>query len=123
MEAGVGDGIDVRHGADHRCGSIALSNADLRGGRVMTVLLPPNVKVHLALGYIDMRKGIDGLAMLVQSVLRQDPFSGHLFVFRGRTRANLIKIVFWDSNGLCLFTKRLEHGVFLWPPSIAPGET
>jgi transposase len=86
-------------------------------------LLPPGVKVHLALGYIDMRKGIDGLAMLVQSVLRQDPFSGHLFVFRGRTRANLIKIVFWDGSGLCLFTKRLEHGVFLWPPSIAPGET
>ena len=56
-------------------------------------LLPPNVKVHLALGYIDMRKGIDGLAMLVQGVLRQDPFTGHLFVFRGRTRANLIKIV------------------------------
>ena len=89
----------------------------------MTVLLPPNVKVHLALGYIDMRKGIDGLAMLVQGVLRQDPFSGHLFVFRGRTRANLIKVVFWDGTGLCLFTKRLEHGVFLWPPSIAPGET
>src|SRR5258708_7150331 len=80
-------------------------------------LLPPGVKVHLALGYIDMRKGIDGLAMLVQSVLRQDPFSGHLFVFRGRTRANLIKIIFWDGTGLCLFTKRLEHGVFLWPPS------
>ena len=48
-------------------------------------LLPPGVKVHLALGYTDMRKGIDGLAMLVQGVLRQDPFSGHLFVFRGRT--------------------------------------
>jgi transposase len=47
-------------------------------------LLPPGVKVHLALGYTDMRKGIDGLAMLVQGVLRQDPFSGHLFVFRGR---------------------------------------
>jgi transposase len=42
--------------------------------------------VHLALGYIDMRKGIDGLAMLVQEMLRQDPFTGHLFVFRGRTR-------------------------------------
>jgi transposase len=49
----------------------------------MTALLPPNVKVHLALGYIDMRKGIDGLAMLVQVVLRQDPSSGHLFVFPG----------------------------------------
>ena len=61
----------------------------------MTTLLPPNVKVHLALGFIDMRKGIDGLAMLVQGVLHQDPFTGHLFVFRGRTRANLIKILFW----------------------------
>ena len=87
----------------------------------MTALLPPGVKVHLALGYIDMRKGIDGLAMLVQGVLRQDPFTGHLFVFRGRTRANLIKIVFWDGTGLCLFTKRLEHGVFLWPPSVDAG--
>jgi len=86
-------------------------------------LLPPNVKVHLALGYIDMRKGIDGLAMLVQGVLRQDPFTGHLFVFRGRHRANLIKIIFWDGTGLCLFTKRLEHGVFLWPPSVEPSET
>jgi transposase len=99
----------------------ALCRARRCGGRVMT-LLPPGVKVHLALGYIDMRKGIDGLAMLVQSVLRQDPFSGHLFVFRGRTRANLIKIIFWDGTGLCLFTKRLEHGVFLWPPSVEPGE-
>ncbi len=86
-------------------------------------LLPPSVKVHLALGYVDMRKGIDGLAMLVQGVLRQDPFSGHLFVFRGRNRANLIKIVFWDGTGLCLFTKRLEHGVFLWPPNVELGET
>ena len=47
-------------------------------------LLPPNVKVHLAYGYTDMRKGMDGLALMVQEVLQQDPFSGHLFVFRGR---------------------------------------
>jgi transposase len=85
-------------------------------------LLPAGVKVHLAFGYTDMRKGIDGLAMLVQGVLRQDPFSGHLFVFRGR-KANLIKIVFWDGTGLCLFTKRLEHGVFLWPSNVEPGGT
>ena len=85
-------------------------------------LLPPGAKVHLALGYTDMRKGIDGLAMLVQGVLRRDPFSGHLFVFRGR-KANLIKIVFWDGTGFCLFTKRLEHGVFLWPPNVEAGET
>ena len=89
----------------------------------MTALLSPGGKVHLALGYIDMRKGLDGLAMLVQSVLQQDPFTGHLFVFRGRTRANLIEIIFWDGTGLCLFTKRLEHGVFLWPPSVDAGET
>jgi transposase len=84
--------------------------------------LPPNVKVHLAYGYTDMRKGMDGLALLVQEVLQQDPFSGHLFVFRGR-KANLIKIVFWDGTGLCLFTKRLEHGVFLWPSNIELGRT
>jgi transposase len=85
-------------------------------------LLPPGVKAHLAFGYTDMRKGIDGLAMLVQGVLRQDLFSGHLFVFRGR-KANLIKIVFWDGTGLCPFTKRLGHGVFLWPSNIEPGGT
>ena len=85
-------------------------------------LLPAGVKVHLAFGYTDMRKGMDGLALLVQEVLQQDPFSGHLFVFRGR-KANLIKIVFWDGTGLCLFTKRLEQGVFLWPPTVEPGRT
>ena len=60
-------------------------------------LLPRGLKVHLALGYTDMRKGMDGLAMLVQAVLHQDPFSGHLFVFRGRN-ASLIKIVYWDGD-------------------------
>ena len=82
----------------------------------------PALTVHLAIDVIDMRKGLDGLAMLVQGVLRHDPFSGHLFVFRGR-RANLIKIVYWDGTGLCLFTKRLEHGVFLWPSNVEPGGT
>jgi transposase len=85
-------------------------------------LLPQGVKVHLALGYIDMRKGMDGLAMLVQGVLRQDPFSGHLFAFRGR-RANLIKIIYWDGSGLCLFTKRLEDGFFPWPGADEQGDT
>ncbi|WP_249167032.1 IS66 family insertion sequence element accessory protein TnpB [Bradyrhizobium sp. JYMT SZCCT0428] len=66
-----------------------------------------------------MRKGFDGLSMLVQGVLHQDPFTGHLFVFR----ANLIRIIYWDGTGFCLFTKRLEHGVFLWPPSVKPDET
>jgi transposase len=85
-------------------------------------LLPAGVKVHLAFGCTDMRKGIDGLAMLVQGMLRQDPFSGHLFLFRGR-KANLIKIVFWDGTGLCLFTKRLEQGRFQWPATCETGGT
>lgn len=75
-------------------------------------MLPAGVKVHLAYGHIDMRRGMDGLFVLVQEVLHQDPFSGHLFVFRGR-KPDLIKIVYWDGTGMCLFTKRLEHGVFL----------
>ena len=75
---------------------------------------PSGVKVHIACGVTDMRKGIDGLATLVQEVLLHDPFSGHLFAFRGG-RANLIKILYWDGTGLCLFTKRLEHRIFEWP--------
>lgn len=73
-----------------------------------------SVRIHIAAGVTDMRKGMDGLAMLVEGVLKEDPFSGHLFAFRGR-KANLIKIVFWDGNGLCLFTKRLDQGGFIWP--------
>ena len=76
------------------------------------MLLPPGVKVHLAFGYTDMRKGIDGLAMLVQGVLRQNPFSGHLFVFRGR-KANLIKIVFWDGTG-CAYSPSGSSTVFFF---------
>jgi len=86
------------------------------------MLLPTGVRVHIALGVTDLRKGLDGLAMLVQGVLEQDPFSGHLFAFRGR-KANLIKIVFWDGTGLCLFSKRLEQGHFPWPGADEPGDT
>lgn len=73
--------------------------------------VPVGVRVHIAAGVTDLRKGLDGLAMLVQGVLRHDPFSGHLFAFRG-TRANLVKVLYWDGTGLCLFTKRLETGGF-----------
>jgi transposase len=61
-----------------------------------------------------MRKGFDGLATAAQDRLTQDPFSGHLFVFRGR-RGDLIKVLWWDGQGLCLFSKRLEKGRFVWP--------
>jgi transposase len=69
------------------------------------MIVPAGVKVHLALGYTDMRKGMDGLAMLVQDTLRKDAFSGHLFA----------KILFWDGNGLCLSIKRIDRGGFVWP--------
>ncbi|WP_340151239.1 IS66 family insertion sequence element accessory protein TnpB [uncultured Sneathiella sp.] len=84
------------------------------------MMLPSGVRVHIAVGVTDMRKGLDGLAMLVQGVLAEDPFSGHLFAFRGR-KANLIKIIYWDGNGLCLFTKRLDQGGFIWPQIDDPG--
>lgn len=85
------------------------------------MMLPAGVKVHIAAGATDMRKGMDGLAMLVEAVLREDPFSGHLFAFRGR-KTNLIKFVFRDGNGLCLFTKRLDPGGFVWPQAEDPGD-
>ena len=86
------------------------------------LIIPAGVKVHLALGYTDMRKGLDGLATLVQETLKQDPFSGHLFAFRGR-KASTMKVLFWDGNGLCMFTKRLNQGGFVWPRLIDPGGT
>jgi len=77
--------------------------------------LPAGTRVWLAAGATDMRKGFDGLAMAVQERLRQDPFSGHVFVFRGR-RGDLIKVLWWSGDGMCLFVKRLERGRFLVCP-------
>ena len=71
--------------------------------------VPTGVRVWLATGHTGMRKGFDGLALLVQGTLRRDPHSGHLFVFRGR-RGDLIKCLWHDGQGLCLFAKRLERG-------------
>jgi transposase len=82
-------------------------------------LLPSGARVWLATGHTDMRKGFDGLALIVQETLKRDPHSGHLFVFRGR-RGVLIKCLWWDGQGLCLFSKRLEKGRFIWP-SVAGG--
>jgi transposase len=76
--------------------------------------VPTGVRVWLATGHTDMRCGFPGLALKVQEVLRRDPLGGHLFVFRGR-RGDLIKVIWHDGDGACLFTKRLEKGRFIWP--------
>jgi transposase len=77
---------------------------------------PPGsgVKVYVAAGDTDMRKSIDGLSVLVAQALALDPLSGHLFVFRNRRR-NLVKVLYWDRNGFCLWQKRLEKHRFRWP--------
>ena len=82
--------------------------------------IPSGVRVWLATGHTDMRKGFDGLALLVQETLERDPHGGHLFVFRGR-RGSLIKVLWHDGQGLYLYAKRLERGRFVWP-STAPRE-
>jgi transposase len=76
--------------------------------------IPGGVQVWLATGHTDMRKGFDGLALLVQETLKRDPHNGHLFVFRGR-RGCLVKVLWHDGQGMCLFAKRLERGRFIWP--------
>ena len=76
--------------------------------------VPSNTRVWLAAGVTDMRRGFNTLAAHAEQVLAEDPFSGHLFVFRGR-RGDLLKIIWWDSQGACLFSKRLERGRFVWP--------
>lgn len=76
--------------------------------------VPSGTRVWLAAGVTDMRKGFTGLAALTEKILRLDPYSGHLFVFRGR-RGDLIKVIWYDGQGACLFAKRLERGRFVWP--------
>ena len=76
--------------------------------------LPPSVCILLAREPADMRKGFDGLSHLVQSVLQEDPLSGHLFVFRNR-RGDRVKLLIWDSDGFLILYKRLEKGTFRFP--------
>jgi len=76
--------------------------------------VPSDVKVWLASGATDMRRGMNGLALQVQHVLQRDPHAGDLYVFRGR-RGDLIKVLWHDGLGMSLYAKRLERGRFIWP--------
>jgi transposase len=78
------------------------------------ITLPTGTQIWIAAGLTDLRRGFTGLSAIVQLKLEQDPFGGQVFVFRGR-RGDLIKVLWWDGDGLCLFAKRLERGRFIWP--------
>jgi transposase len=80
----------------------------------MTISVPSGVRVWLATGRTDMRRGMNGLSLQVQEMLKRNPFGGDLFVFRGR-RGDMIKILWHDGLGLSLYAKRLERGRFVWP--------
>lgn len=75
----------------------------------------PGLRVMVASRPVDFRKGMDGLAAMVAQLLACDPFAGDIFVFRAK-RTDRVKLLLWDGSGLCLVTKRLEAGGFVWPP-------
>ena len=75
---------------------------------------PSNTRIWIVAGHTDMRKGFDGLAAMVQTALVANPFCGHVFVFRGR-RGDILKVLWFDGQGLLLLAKRLERGRFVWP--------
>ena len=79
------------------------------------IVPPTGVRVLVATRPVDFRRGADGLTATVETVLRQDPFSGTIFIFRAK-RADRIKLLVWDGTGLVLIWKRLETGSFRWPP-------
>jgi transposase len=76
--------------------------------------VPSGMRVWLAAGHTDMRRGMNGLALQVQEALARDPHAGDLYVFRGR-RGDLLKILWHDGLGMSLYAKRLERGRFIWP--------
>ncbi|HYV34630.1 MAG TPA: IS66 family insertion sequence element accessory protein TnpB [Gemmataceae bacterium] len=86
----------------------------------MLLSLPAAVRIWLASGATDLRKGFDTLAELVRHQLQRDPLSGQLFVFRNR-RSDRLKLLYWDEDGFVIVYKRLEAGTFRFPPADAAG--
>ncbi len=76
--------------------------------------LPADTEVYLALGATDMRKAINGLSIIVSEQMQLNIFSGHLFVFCNRQQT-ILKVLYWNKNGFCLWQKRLEKDRFKWP--------
>jgi len=84
--------------------------------------VPAGTQVWIAAGFSDLRRGFDGLALQVQEILKLNPHSGHLFAFRGK-RGDLLKLLWHDGQGMCLFSKRLERGRFIWPTTVGEAVT
>lgn len=80
------------------------------------IFKPSETRVYIALGVTDMRKSINGLSLLVEDQFDLDLFSGSLFAFCNRRR-DLVKILYWQDNGFCIWMKRLEEDIFRWPDS------
>jgi transposase len=100
--------------AEHRRRCRSCRDSRCAGEPGAVIELRSGTRIWLAAGTTDMRRGFHGLSAQVQTVLEQEPYSGHVFVFRGR-RGDLIKLLWFDGDGLCLFQKRLERGRFIWP--------
>ena len=112
--AAVGRGAGQDRGCRRPGGGHRGDGGGDEGAPAAVIPFPSGTRVWLATGHTDMRRGMNGLALQVQEVLKRDPYGGHVFVFRGK-RGNLIKILWSDGQGVCLFAKRLEHGRFIWP--------
>ena len=79
--------------------------------------IPSGIRVWIATGHTDMRRGMNSLALLVQEAFRRDPHGGDLYVFRGKS-GKLIKVLWHDGLGMSLYAKRLERGRFIWPSAV-----
>jgi transposase len=108
------DRVARRHlhpsGRGRRAGGVAPGHL----GRAPVIAVPSAVRLRLAVGHTDMRRGMNGLALQVQQALQRDPHAGDLYVFRGK-RGDLVKILWHDGVGMSLYAKRLERGRFIWP--------
>src|SRR6185437_967405 len=106
--------IEIEFAAGARIRITGAVDAATRTAAVIPI--PSGVRVWIATGHTDMRRGMNSLALLVQEAFRRDPHGGDLYVFRGKS-GKLIKILWYDGLGMSLYAKRLERGRFLWPSS------